>query len=314
MHATNSRRASKGGLTRAFDSAADQQWRLTQPLLALVVALAFFLLFPPVGFDSRYALLELSLVILTAVLLIIVRSRAVIRGVTVPTALVALLALMGLSAAWSFASWETARDALTFVVLAVAALFIVHAARLNTILIGIVAGGLLALGGSLVLIVLAPEQAFYQKGAVQGLYGNRNGFGYVILMALPAAMAVRLAFRGGLVVKSAIIIALAAGVVASNSKTSIFAMVLLVGVWISAAVLRRNRLYAAILVVTAAVVAVLAVANFGRVLAFLGKEPTLNGRSEIWNAVLSVMPQSPVIGFGWSRSWPTGSPHSAAVV
>ena len=296
------------------ESESKQPSRLTQPLLALVVSVAFFLLFPPVGFDTRYSLLELSLVILAAVLVITVRSRAVLRVLTIPTALVVLLVLMCASAVWSFASWETARDALTFVVLALAALFVVQIARLNTILIGIVAGGLVALGGSLVLIVLTPEQAFYHTGAVQGFYGNRNGFGYVILAALPAAMAVRLAFRGGLLVKVAIVVALAGGVIASDSKTSIFAMLLVGLVWIALALLRRSWIYLAVLAGGAAIVVVVAVANFSRVLKFLGKDPTLNGRSEIWTAVLSVVPQSPVLGFGWSRSWPAGSPHSAAVV
>ena len=301
-------------MNRASDPAAAQQWRPTQPLLAIVVALAFFLLFPPVGLDSRYSLLELSLVILAVVLIILVCSRTVIRVVSVPTALAALLALMCLSAAWSFTSWDTGRDALTFVVLAGAALVIVQAARLNTILIGIVAGGFLALVGSLVLIIVAPEQAFYHTGAVQGFYGNRNGFGYVIVMALPAAMAVRLAFRGGLLVKAALVVALAAGVVVSESVTSIFAMTLVMLVWIAVVLLRRHWMYVAALALGAVVLGVAAVANFGRVLEFLGKEPTLNGRADIWTAVLSVVPQSPFFGFGWSRSWPTGSPHSAAVV
>ncbi|WP_166791559.1 O-antigen ligase [Cryobacterium sp. Hh38] len=302
------------GVTHSSEPEATENSRLTQPLLALVIALAFFLLFPPVGFESRYSLLELSLVILAAVLLISAHRRAVIRVVVVPTALVVLLGLMCASAAWSFASWETARDALTFVVLALAAVFVVQIARLNTILIGIVAGGLVALGGSLALIVLAPEQAFYHTGAVQGFYGTRNGFGYVILAALPAAMAVRLAFRGGFLVKAAIVLALAGGVVASDSKTSIFAMLLVGLVWVALALLRRSWIYLAVLAVGAAIVGVAAVANFGRVLDFLGKDQTLNGRSEIWSAVLSVVPQSPVLGFGWSRSWPAGSPHSAAVV
>ncbi|WP_233204596.1 O-antigen ligase [Cryobacterium sp. Y62] len=302
------------GLIHASEPEVTQNSRLTQPLLALVIALAFFLLFPPVGFDSRYSLLELSLVILAAVLLIFVHSRAAIRVVVVPTVLVVLLGLMCVSAAWSFASWETARDALTFVVLALAAAFVVQIARLNTILVGIVSGGLVALGGSLVLLVLAPEQAFYHTGAVQGFYGTRNGFGYVILAALPAAMAIRLVFRGGLLVKASIVLALAAGVVASDSKTSIFAMTLAVLVWIAVVLLRRSWIYVAVLAFGAAVAGVAAIANFGRVLEFLGKGPTLNGRSEIWDAVLSVVPQSPMIGFGWTRSWPTGSPHSAAVV
>ncbi|WP_146070690.1 O-antigen ligase [Cryobacterium sp. M91] len=233
---------------------------------------------------------------------------------TIPTALVALVVLMCMSAAWSFTSWESARDALAFAVLALAAACIVRSARINTILIGIVAGGLLALGGSLVLIVLAPEQAFYHTGAIQGLYGNRNGFGYVILMAFPAAIAMRLNFRGGVWLKIAVAVALAVGVVASDSKTSIFAMTLVLLVWIALVLLRRSWIYVAVLAVGTAVVGVVVIANFDRVLEFLGKNATLNGRSEIWNAVLSVVPQSPVIGFGWSRSWPIGSPHSRAVV
>ncbi|GEP28422.1 O-antigen ligase family protein [Cryobacterium levicorallinum] len=296
------------------DAAMQRDWRWTQPLLAVVVGLSFFLLFPPVGLDSRYSLLELSLVILTAVLVIFVCSRTTIRTVAVPTALAVLLVLMCFSAAWSFASWETARDALTFVVLAVVAFFIVHSARLNTILIGVAAGGLLALAGSLVLIAVAPEQAFYHTGAVQGFYGNRNGFGYVILMALPAAMAVRLAFRAGLLVKTVLVLVLAAGVVASDSKTSIFAMLLVVLVWVAAVLVRRHWGYLAALALGVIVVVAFAAVNYTRVLELLGKDPTLNGRSEIWSAVLSVVPHSLVIGFGWSRSWPAGSPHSAAVV
>lgn len=280
--------------------------------LAATVGLAFLVLFPPAVLDGRYSQLEAALGLLAAVLLITRRedSEAVPR---VPVALLGLLGLMAISAVWSSARWETGRDVLIFVLLGVSALLIARSAELNTIVIGIAAGGVVALLGSLFALAVSPDMALYHTGALQGLYGNRNSFGYVMLQCFPAALAMKLRFRGGVAVKVVVTAALAVAVIASDSRTSLIVLALAFLTWVAVLLLRRSWVYGAVAGGLVAVLLVVSLLNLDRVLGLLGKDSTLNGRVEIWSAALGVIGQSPVLGFGWSRSWPPASPHSLAV-
>ena len=292
---------------------ADRLRTPSQPLVILAIALAFLVLFPPVVLDGKYSVLEVALALVCATLLINLRRSPAIRFTAVPTPLIGLLAIMFLSALWSYASWDTLRDATTFALLALAALLITQTAELNTVMLGVVAGGMLALLWSLLWVVVHPEAGYYPSGAIQGIYGNRNGFGYVMLQWLPAALVLRFRFPGGIAVKAIVILAVCGAIVASTSVTSIVMLALVLIAWLALALVRRSWIYGAVIGAIVVVGVIVAFMNFDRTLEIVGKSASLNGRAKIWNAVLSVVPDSPLVGFGWSRSWQPGSPHSSAV-
>jgi exopolysaccharide production protein ExoQ len=79
----------------------------------------------------------------------------------------------------------------------------------------------------------------------------------------------------------------------------------------------RNRLAIAMLIVGVVVLgtaALLLVANSEMVLNALGKEPTLTGRTELWQAVWSSIMERPWLGYGYGVFWTGWQGASAAVL
>ena len=61
------------------------------------------------------------------------------------------------------------------------------------------------------------------------------------------------------------------------------------------------------------VVAWLAYSNVDAILMSLGRDPTLTGRTKIWEAVLRAIAERPVFGYGWKALWIEGSPVTEAI-
>lgn len=286
--------------------------RLSVPGFQVVsLAAALLLLFPPAQIDGTYSILEVALLLLVCALLPSVRSDL---GIAVPTALVLLVALMGASTVWSVASWVTLRDASAYALLVLAAVLLARTLTVGQIATSVVIMGSVALGLSLVAAAVRPETAVDSSGLLRGVYGNRNGLAYVLVQTLPAVIALPLRFRFGLVARLSLAGLFFAAIVATGSKTALICAVLVVAVWLMMVVARRWVAawwaFGALL----ATIAIVAVANYERVLALLGKDSTVSGRTEIWAATFPVIGEHLVLGTGWARSWPVGSPQYEAMV
>ena len=218
---------------------------------------------------------------------------------------------------------ESARDVLAFVVLALAALVLVQISSLNTLAIGVALSGLILLSWAVLLLVLAPETVFNSSGSLIAPYGNRNGLAYSLLQAVPAAFAMRLTFSAGRVVKWLSVVVLSTGVIATTSKTSLLVLgmvvvimvvvIMVVVIMVVGGALRRRRIFGFLLAMTAVITLVLGSLNFGRLLDVFGKGASINGRVPMWEALLPLIGQRPLTGYGWSMSWPVGAPPSRAV-
>lgn len=279
----------------------------------VAVAVGFIAAMEPSGIGGTYSQFEVALIVL-AVASCASIGAPLSKTPPIPLPLVGLLGIMGLSAVWSSASWETLRDVATYAVFALAAWLIVRQARLSTIVTAIVVAGGLILGASLVVMVIDPDAAFYYEASgLQGIYSNRNAFGVVMLQVIPAALALNAKTGIARVGKFVVVASFFAAAALSLSKTTMAVSALALLVWAALVLARRSAWFPAVIGGGLLAIALIAAINFAKVLDFLGKDPTINGRLEIWSAVLRVFPESPLVGFGWSRSWPPGSPHSAAV-
>jgi exopolysaccharide production protein ExoQ len=282
-------------------------------LLGAAVVVGFLSLMEPQQLWGRYSILEAALVVLALSLL---GSRHTPQRAPVPVVvpLVALLVLMGASSIWSFASWESLRDTVSYGVLAVCAWLIVRSARLQTVVIAIALAGTLVLAASTALLLLNPPAAlYYDTSGFQGIYGNRNTLAFVMTLTLPAALAMNVrglpSKLGKFVLVAAFLIAI--GFTLSRSSWIVAALVVLT--WVGLAILRRNRWLGATFFGLIGAGGLVGVANFSSVLALFDKSDTINGRTGIWAGVLDAVKQNPLMGYGWSRSWPPGSPHSERV-
>lgn len=281
----------------------------------VILGIALFLLLEPALLWARFSTAEVALASLAGLLgLALLRGATPLRAVGIPIPLVGLLAAMTLSIFVSSDRWTSLQDVVAYAFLCVAAIVAVTYFTFETIIIGVALAAFAGFLLSVVALGVSPETAVYGAGgAVQGIYGNRNAFGYVMVQGLPAALLMTLPIRSGRFVKWTVVACLLVGVVASNSKTA----------WIAAAVtlcamggmllVRRSRRYLYLIVTVVLVGAAFALLRFDLVLAALGKDSSGNGRTEIWSAVVGLIPESPVLGFGWAESWAETSVHSLRV-
>jgi exopolysaccharide production protein ExoQ len=171
---------------------------------------------------------------------------------------------------------------------------------------------------SLVCILLLPSYGISKEGEWQGIFEYKNALGSMMALSILVEW---LRSAGGRISKTLKILALLLSAVLlrfSDSITpalAIIAALLLIEIYKFAALRHRIPLYAfslAIAIVVAAGVMVLT-ANSDSVAGAVGRSSNLTGRTEIWSAVVSVIPKRPILGYGYSGFWLGASPESIAI-
>jgi exopolysaccharide production protein ExoQ len=149
----------------------------------------------------------------------------------------------------------------------------------------------------------------FDGGKVQGIFGNSTLLSYAALVGI-IVFAVQLADRT--VKRSWGLLWLAIAIacfVFSRSATNIVGLAAVI-ILVAAVLIVRSRStprgraisYASIVVVVAAGLA-LALVFRDPLFAVLGKSPDLTHRGAIWDAVIALAQQRPVIGWGWVSYW-----------
>lgn len=280
-----------------------------------VVAGAFVGLLPPKIVADAYSSLEISLATLAIAATTVIGSRGVSWSrFSLPAPLLLLLVVMSGSVIWSTATLNTARDVGAFLCLVAAAWLLVQRARPAALVAGIVLAGMVIAGASLVAYVVDPVAATQQSsGALEGIYANRNQLGFVMLQCFTAALAINTPSRRWIAGKLCVAGLFFAVIVASFSKTSLIAAIVVAIAWLLIVALAYSRRYVWIVGGVFAAAIGVAVLNSTVILDFLGKDETLNGRAEIWTALINAMGSSPLLGFGFLQEWPGWSAQSQAV-
>ncbi len=229
-----------------------------------------------------------------------------------------LILLTGIAAAsvlWSVDPGETVRRVIALVFTTMGG--VVLAARFRWAALAEVLGAAFALliAGSFVAALLFPSFGVMHElfpGAWRGLWSEKNALGDNMTMGfmLLAGAAIlnprRSRLWWGLAAAALVLVAL------STSKTSLVACLVGVCGLVLVALVRRGpvtrilALYGA-LIGLLLVVGVLLVGT-DVVLAALGKDATLTGRTKIWAAVLRLIPSHPWLGFGYAAVWSNTSP------
>jgi exopolysaccharide production protein ExoQ len=149
----------------------------------------------------------------------------------------------------------------------------------------------------------------FDGAKIQGIVGNSTLLAFIALLAL-IVFGVQLAARPRARVRLILWMLLAAAVLAVTRSATVWVAAVVVAVvfgalvFIRGAATGRARLgrYGIVAAVVAALGTVAVVAR-GPVLDLLGKEPTLTGRSDIWASVIELAQQRPVFGWGWVSYW-----------
>lgn len=282
---------------------------------------------------SWYGWGVIILAIATGSILLLWHGRKSLRPFPAP--LLAFLVLATLSIAWSFYPALTAAGALSQWLTTAGALALAISLSWAELLraLGLALRAILALSLVFELVVSlvighavlpfwvdygttsVPKLLYWSRdvlfvdGKIQGIVGNSSLLAMIALLGL-IVFGVQLAARSVSRLSGTLWMLLAALIAALTRSATIF-----VGIAVCAAVLgavlavrhartRRTRIVTYWTLAALVLAAAALVSLFSRqLLALLGKSDTLTGRLGIWDAVIGLAQQRPVVGWGWISYW-----------
>ena len=237
----------------------------------------------------------------------LVGHRLILRVALQNKLLLLAPAFAGLSAAWSVSPTLTLRT--TFELLMTTGFAFYLSERYSTerlmkilVLLGWVAAVL-----SLLLVVLAPAVGIYHRdgsGAWQGIFSHKNFLGVGMAFFLLPIFFVPGKRRG----KIAYSIVLLFLVAMSQSRGAWFdtAGVLMFVAWLKLSHRVKKQEFFLSVIVTVAIavfLVALGVAYYEPFLRWIGKDPTMTGRTEIYAAVVQSILKHPALGYGFGAFW-----------
>ena len=171
--------------------------------------------------------------------------------------------------------------------------------------------GLVLAVGSLLMVFLNPTIGVHQAdnaGLWRGLWYEKNQMGMIMVASAIAAAAClaspdRRRLLPGLTLLFSVVL-----VLATQSKTSLLCLLIGLGLVGGFCAMRKGGPAFAVVaiwmaVVGAGVLAELWLTDSAEVLRALGKDPSLTGRTDIWEAVMRRLSERPMTGYGYAAFW-----------
>lgn len=171
--------------------------------------------------------------------------------------------------------------------------------------------GLIMAVGSLIMVFAFPQIGVHQldnAGLWRGLWYEKNQMGAVMVIVATASAACLASPDPRRLVPAASLLLSVALVLATQSKTSLLCLMLGLGVVAGFWTMRRGGAAFAVFAVWSAVFAAGAGwlvwnSHSVEILEILGKDPSLTGRTEIWDAIMTRVALKPWTGWGYGAFW-----------
>ncbi|MEZ6022978.1 MAG: O-antigen ligase family protein [Hyphomonadaceae bacterium] len=235
---------------------------------------------------------------------------AALRAVAAAPLLVGLVALALASTLWSIDGGATLRRVVWLALTMGFSLYLAWRYDWRGLLQVLAGAFLVLVAGSLLLGALAPSigrMTFEHPGAWSGLWTHKNTLGGIMALGVPACACAAFVASQRRWLWSATALGAFALVLLSTSKTALIASMLGLGVIALGALIRRGPLTA---IVAASGVAVAVIVGAGVVLlapdllvTMLGRDLTLTGRTDIWQAAAPAVAAQPWLGYGYYAFW-----------
>jgi exopolysaccharide production protein ExoQ len=248
-----------------------------------------------------------------ALLSIALSSGSLVRQVSENRILVLALVWCTISPLWSSLPEAALLAAFQLVVLTLFALVAGERLGPEGLLKAVVLSSVIIIIGSIVFVFAYPTLGIVQdtqnKGAWRGIFHEKNHLGTWMSFATLSGLAL---FRGGKAAGfrfTGLTVALAAFalLIMSRSKTALIIVIVIAVVVLLAASLSRSRLQrlqtlGIVLVAGSALYGVLTL-SLPVVMAELGKDETLTGRTELWDYISASIAARPMLGYGFASYW-----------
>lgn len=243
--------------------------------------------------------------------LIFMRLSSLVRAWPAWLALLSLIALAFASKYWSLDPEVTQRRVIAMAMTGMFAVYlgaIFYGPHLPRLLMH---ATLVMAMGSLLMVFLVPSIGVHSDvnaGLWRGLWYEKNQMGLVMVAGATACAACLVCGGRNWALAAAGLFLATVLVLATQSKTSLLSLMLGVGVIFGIWAVRRGGPVLAVVgvwlgVVMASLLLMLIVFDAGALLEALGKDPTLTGRTEIWESLMRRVDERPWTGYGYSAFW-----------
>jgi len=265
------------------------------------------------GAGSAYSRLE-KLIVNLMILLPIVSLLGPIRRKLFSRPNAALLMLPAwalLSTAWSQAPASSITAAIYVVILMFLGAYLSIRFNPDRQLSFILFVGCIVIAFSLVLVAFYPAagiEHFDGNGAWQGMFPHKQHCGAVMTYFLVTPFCMRATGAVKRIALSCSVLLSCLLLLMSQSRTG-WLMALCVLVFLGCANVSRKLgqgerwIWAAILLMAGFAAIAFAAANMSEISWLLGKEPTLSGRTRIWDAIIPTLFKRPWLGYGYTAFW-----------
>ena len=212
-----------------------------------------------------------------------------------------------LSAAWSMSPTLTLRTAFELLMTTGFAFYLSERYSTERLMKILVFLGWISVVLSLGLVLLAPGVGIYHRdssGAWQGIFSHKNFLGVGMAFFLTPIFFIRKRLAG----KIAYAIPVLFLVARSQSRGAWFvtAGMVMFAAWINLSHRVKKREFLLSIIATAAIaifLVALGVAYYEPLMRWIGKDPTMTGRTDIYAAVLQSILKHPALGYGFGAFW-----------
>lgn len=272
--------------------------------------------------DTLEHKVELACVFTVLVCLIASRWRGMLRSLPQIGVFVGLTLLALASTLWSQDPALSLRNAIYLAFNTLFALYLVK--RFNSeqqmrlfLFLGTVAGIL-----SILFAVLAPKYGIAHTNGVlgwQGIFIQKNSLAEVMMFLLTPAFFAKRVGEFSKYSRAAYVVMVLFLVGMSGSRTAWIATAVLLAYvvcakWVVKFQRKDGILLSIAFLIVGAVVVVILTAYFSEILALMGKDENLSGRTDIWKAVLLSIAKRPALGYGYAAFWEGFRGESAHVI
>lgn len=246
----------------------------------------------------------------------VVGCRSWIGRARLPGAPLLFVIWVCLTVGWSVDPTATATGAIKIAIITLMGVLVAQGRRFIDLARVVALASVWVLGLSWLVGIIVPSmgtsQEAHEAGALQGLFVHRNGLGYFAVLAtvtffLLAAHAGRGIRR--FAVWAPLVLGLAS-VYASQSRTAwaVCGFAAILGVLLALLGRMRRPLSVPLVGLLAFLVGTSSAVwtMFEDLVVFLGRDPTLTGRTAIWGAVLTGIERRPLQGYGIGALWHEG--------
>jgi len=179
--------------------------------------------------------------------------------------------------------------------------------------------GIVAVVLCFVVALIAPDYNHGFDGEWKGIFGHKNDLAIYLPFAITPALFLKSPKFRGQLLKCAIITLCVVLLVLSQSRSgwvtcTAFLVYLVIWKLIPKGKMKHSVLLKIALIASVVLVGFLVYENLGAVAEFLGKDPNLSNRTDIWAAILPSIFSRPWLGYGYGGFWQGLEGNSAGVI